>query len=335
MELKSGYKRTEAGIIPEEWDVSTIGEVAKTSSGTTPSRALAERYYRNGHISWVKTLDLNNSDITATEERVTQAAVNEANLRCYPCGSVVVAMYGGFNQIGRTGLLRIPATVNQALTAIQPHPSRLSPEYLQDALNFRVGYWKSVASSSRKDPNITSKDIRDFPIALPVLEEQEAIAEALSDADALTGSLKQLISRKRELKQGAIQELLTGNKRLPGFSTDWKIKTLADLFDFSGGFSASREQLSSEGYCYLHYGDIHMSKKNFVDVRQEHQDIPKLNIPLKSVSPFRYWKTGTLFLLMRPKTMKAPASMWSSSTKAECPSFQDFTLSLPRVKRPN
>jgi type I restriction enzyme, S subunit len=240
MELNSGYKQTQAGLIPEEWGVSTIGEVAKTSSGTTPSRALAERYYRNGHISWVKTLDLNNSDITATEERVTEAALNEANLRCYPCGSVVVAMYGGFNQIGRTGLLRIPATVNQALTAIQPHPGRLSPAYLQDVLNFRVGYWKSVASSSRKDPNITSKDIRDFPIALPVLEEQEAIADALSDADALTGSLKQLVSRKREVKQGAIQELLTGKKRLPGFSKEWPSIGLGDLFTFKNGLNKAK-----------------------------------------------------------------------------------------------
>jgi len=62
MEVKPGYKQTEVGLIPEDWNVTTIGSVAETSSGTTPSRALAERYYRNGHISWVKTLDLNNSE---------------------------------------------------------------------------------------------------------------------------------------------------------------------------------------------------------------------------------------------------------------------------------
>jgi len=100
MEVKPGYKQTEVGLIPEDWNVTTIGSVAETSSGTTPSRALAERYYRNGHISWVKTLDLNNSEIKVTEERVTQAALGETSLKCYPSGSVVVAMYGGFNQIG-------------------------------------------------------------------------------------------------------------------------------------------------------------------------------------------------------------------------------------------
>lgn len=65
---------------------------------------------------------------------------------------------------------------------------------------------------------------------------------------------------------------------------DWNVKPLGDMFGFSGGFSASRDQLSSEGYCYLHYGDIHKSAKTFIDVQAEYQDIPKLDIPLKRVS---------------------------------------------------
>lgn len=65
----------------------------------------------------------------------------------------------------------------------------------------------------------------------------------------------------------------------------WQLKPLGDLFRFSGGFSASRAELSSEGYCYLHYGDIHKSSKAFIDVRAEYQDIPKLDIPLLRISP--------------------------------------------------
>ena len=133
--------------------------------------------------------------------------------------------------------------------------------------------------------NLGLGTIRNTTIPLPPTKaEQKAIAEALSDADALIESLKQLIAKKRQIKQGAMQELLTGKKRLPGFSGEWEVKRLGDLFDFSGGFTASRDQLSSEGYCYLHYGDIHTSKKSFVDVRSEYQDIPKLDIPLKKVS---------------------------------------------------
>jgi type I restriction enzyme, S subunit len=65
----------------------------------------------------------------------------------------------------------------------------------------------------------------------------------------------------------------------------WSLRPLGELFKFSGGFSASRDQLSSEGHCYLHYGDIHKSAKTFIDVRAEYQDIPKLDISLQRISP--------------------------------------------------
>jgi type I restriction enzyme S subunit len=190
---------------------------------------MSERYFRNGHIPWVKTLDLNNSEIRSTDEQVTQDALSETSLQVYPAGSVLVAMYGGYNQIGRTGLLAIPAAVNQALTAIRPDPRRLSSRYLLRALNFRVDHWKSVASSSRKDPNITGRDIAEFPLPVPPLAEQEAIAEALSDADALVEALEQLLAKKRHLKQGAMQDLLTGTKRLPSFAGDWHLEPLGEI----------------------------------------------------------------------------------------------------------
>ena len=81
-----------------------------------------------------------------------------------------------------------------------------------------------------------------------------------------------------------MQELLTGKKRLPGFSGKWESKLLGELFTFSGGYTASRDQLSTEGHCYLHYGDIHKSTKTFIDTRVEIQDIPKLDVPLRKVS---------------------------------------------------
>jgi type I restriction enzyme S subunit len=284
MEVKPGYKQTEVGVVPKDWTVSRLGALAETSSGTTPARAMQDRYYRNGSIAWVKTMDLTNSELVATSEGVTELALKETCLRVYPVGTVLLAMYGGFQQIGRTGLLRIPAAVNQAITAIQPKADTLVSEYLLGTLNYRVGYWKCVASSSRKDPNITSQDIRGFPVAYPSPPEQRAIAGALSDVEALIGVLHQLIAKKRDLKQAAMQQLLTGQKRLPGFHGGWEVKTLGDLFAFSGGYSASRDQLSTKGHCYLHYGDIHTSSKTFIDVQAEFQDIPKLDIPLKWVS---------------------------------------------------
>jgi type I restriction enzyme, S subunit len=281
--VRKGYKQTEVGVIPEDWQTTKIGNVAETSSGTTPSRALFDRYYRNGNIAWVKTLDLNNSNIFSTEEQVTQAALNETCLRNYPAGSVLVAMYGGYNQIGRTGLLCVPATVNQALTVIRPDQTKLRSDYLLRVLNFRVGYWRSVSSSSRKDPNITSKDVQKFPFPLPNLKEQEAIAEALSDSDALIESLDLLIAKKRQIKQGAMQELLTGRTRLPGFETkpgykktevgvipeDWdapELGTILKSMQLGGNYKNSECETSSPliKMGNLGRGSINIDKLEFI-----------------------------------------------------------------------
>jgi type I restriction enzyme S subunit len=231
MELKPGYKQTEVGVIPEEWDCVHIGDVAETSSGATPPRAKQQEYFDGGAIPWVKTLDLNNSSILETDECVTSSALQQTSLRVYPSGSVLVAMYGGFNQIGRTGMLTKDATINQALTAIRPDRSRLSSRFLLNYLNYRVEYWKSVASSSRKDPNITGRDVREFPIPLPPLKEQEAVGEALQDAEDQISILEELIAKKRDIKQAAMQELLTGKRRLPGFEGEWEVKRLGEIAD--------------------------------------------------------------------------------------------------------
>jgi type I restriction enzyme S subunit len=225
---KPGYKHTPLGWIPEEWEVMEIGEIGKLSSGTTPSRKEYELYFKDGIIPWVKTTDLTNSSITETEESVTELALNKTSLRVYPNNSILVAMYGGFNQIGRTGLLQIPATVNQALTAIQLFDD-YDPKYILECLNLRVGYWKNFAGSSRKDPNITSKDVADFPIIVASLPEQRRISRVLSIWDEAIQKTQQLIEQLKQRNKGLKQQLLTGKKRLRGFNEKWSESTYDKL----------------------------------------------------------------------------------------------------------
>ena len=257
MAVELEYEETTSGAVPVGWNLDYLGNLCVISSGTTPPRNSAERYYRNGTIHWVKTTDLTNSNITVTEELITKAALDETSLRVYPVGTVLVAMYGGFNQIGRTGLLKIPAAVNQAITAIQPRSKLLLPEYLINVLNYRINYWKTVASSSRKDPNITSYDVKKFPIIFPDKKEQQAIAIVLRDMDDLIASLDKLIVKKHDIKQATIQQLLTGKTRLPGFSRglkpiykqteigvipgDWKLKSFRDVCRVNQGLQIAIE----------------------------------------------------------------------------------------------
>ncbi len=212
--------------IPEGWNVKKLSEVSTFCGGSTPSRAHSE--YFNGNIAWVKTTDLNNSILYKTEEKITQLGLNNSSCKVIKKGAVCVAMYGGFNQIGRTCLLGVNAAINQALTAIIPNKELLNL-YLLLYLNHNVKTWKLYAGSSRKDPNITKKDIEDFKIIFPPLAEQEKIAGILGTWDEAIEKLSSLIEQKKLLKKGLMQRLLTGKTRLKGFTQPWKEVKLGEI----------------------------------------------------------------------------------------------------------
>jgi len=309
MELKPGYKQTEVGVIPEDWDVVEIGEISKTSSGTTPARSQEERYFKKGEFHWIKTMDLNNSLIKDSEEKVTVLALKETCLQMYPIGTVLIAMYGGFNQIGRTGLLGINASVNQALVAIQLVREKVEPRFLLDTLNYRVEYWKSVASSSRKDPNITSNDVKHFSFPIPSTRaEQTAIANALSDADALIQSLTSFIAKKRQIKQGAMQTLLNPyeNGRL---KEGWEEKKLGEIGVFRGGCGfPTRYQGKTDGlYPFYKVSDMNnegneklmINANNWIDEKVK-KEIGVTTFPKNTII---FAKIGAAIFLERKKIL--------------------------------
>jgi type I restriction enzyme S subunit len=281
MEVKPGYKQTDVGVIPLDWEVSALRNCcSKITDGThdtpKPVRAgipfLTAIHIKDNRIDYGSCL------------YVTEADHAVIFSRCNPEKNDVLMVNIGAG-VATTALVDVDYEFSlKNVALIKPDPRRTTGAYLNYSLAQRKPKITQDLSSGGAQPFLSLTQIGEIAIPLPPAQaEQEAIAEALSDADALTESLEQLIAKKRHLKQGAMQELLTGKRRLPGFSENWKVKPLGDLFDFSGGFTASRDQLSMEGHCYLHYGDIHTSSKNFIDVRSQRQDIPKLNVPLKRV----------------------------------------------------
>jgi type I restriction enzyme, S subunit len=116
-------------------------------------------------------------------------------------------------------------------------------------------------------PLVTQAIIHAVQIALPVkVTEQSAIATVLSDIDALIEHLEKLIAKKKAIKQGAMQQLLTGKTRLPGFSGEWEVKKLGEIFQFLNTANNSRSDLSENGDIkYIHYGDMHMKWRSFLD----------------------------------------------------------------------
>ena len=281
--MKPGYKQTEVGVIPEEWKVTTISAVSdKTTVGFVGSMSYLFTTQGvpllRGQNVLPNRLDLTDTLFISAEthRRWSKSALQHGDVVMVRVG------YPGTSCVIPEGLGEANAA---SLVVIRPTKKKLSAWFLSLVINSDFGKRQIesyLVGGAQQVLNTTTAAI--FKLPLPTKAEQETIAEALSDADTLIESLEQLLTKKRQLKQGAMEELLTGKKRLPGFSREWKVKELGDLFNFSGGFTASRDQLSTDGYCYLHYGDIHTSNKTFVDVRSECQDIPKLNVKLKKVS---------------------------------------------------
>jgi type I restriction enzyme S subunit len=288
MEVKPGYKQTDVGVIPKDWDEILLDRVAKRGSGHTPDKKYPE--YWNGDINWVSLADsdaLDNLYIEDTAARITSQGIANSSAVLHRAGTVILSRDAG---VGKSAIMRTDMAVSQHFMAWQCGSS-LNNHFLYYWLQLRKHEFERVAIGNTIK-TIGLAYFKQLKIPLPPLAEQRAIAGALNDVDALIGALDQLIVKKRDLKQAAMQQLLTGNKRLPGFDGEWEVKTFGDLFIFSGGYSASREQLSSEGHCYLHYGDIHKSSKTFIDVHSEYQNIPKLDIPLNRVSPFSLLEDG-------------------------------------------
>jgi len=146
-------------------------------------------------------------------------------------------MYGGFNQIGRTGYLKIPAATNQAISSLTVNKLKLIPLYLLIWLNAKVEYWKKIASSSRKDPNITGRDVISFPIQLPSLPEQQKIADCLSSLGELINAHTKKHETLKTYKKGLMQKLFPAEGervpelRFPEFKDagEWEEKRLEEV----------------------------------------------------------------------------------------------------------
>jgi type I restriction enzyme, S subunit len=144
-----------------------------------------------------------------------------------------MALYGQGKTRGKVGLLGIEASTNQACAAICLNRN-VSPEFIFQSLASQYEAIRNLSNTGNQE-NLNGAIVRSIPILLPPESEQRAIAAALGDVDALLGALTRLIAKKRDLKQTAMQQLLTGQIRLPGFSREWEVSTVGREFDIQLG----------------------------------------------------------------------------------------------------
>jgi type I restriction enzyme S subunit len=237
--MTAGYEGTIVGA--PAWPRVRLDSVAKRGSGHTPDKQHAE--YWSGSIKWISLKDSDRLDqvyIADTAERITPAGIANSSAVEHPAGTVVLSRDAG---VGKSAITQDVMAVSQHFMAWQCGPN-LDNHFLYYWLQHKKAEFERIAIGNTIK-TIGLPYFRAFEVPLPSLPEQRAIATALSDVDALLTALDRLIAKKRDLKQGVMQELLTGRRRLPGFKGEW---TLVSVGVLGTWFSGGTPSMANESY---------------------------------------------------------------------------------------
>lgn len=201
------------GDVPEHWEVVKLGHWFRCSSGSTPSRSVSG--YFGGDFPWIKTGELLNSEIHEADEFITRKALEDSSLTLLPINTLLIAMYGQGKTRGRTGLLKIEATINQASLAVLPNPVRAIPKYLQLWFISQYFFLRYISDArNATQPNLNSDIIRGLKVVLPPLVEQERILEIVKAdikvMDAEVTRAKSEIGLLNEYRTRLIADVVTG-----------------------------------------------------------------------------------------------------------------------------
>lgn len=212
-----------------------VSAVTTWLSGGTPDRANAA--YWAGSIPWISAATLKKARIYDSDQRITESAVR-AGSKLAPQGATLVLVRGMALHRGvRAGLAMRPVSFNQDVKALIPRPG-LVPQYLTYSLHAqRTRILELVSSAGSGTGVLDTSLLKRLPIWLPDSHEQKRIVQAIDDAQSAVESLERLITKKLAIKQGMMQQLLTGKIRLPGFTEPWKRVSIGDIASISRGAS--------------------------------------------------------------------------------------------------
>jgi len=232
LRVRPGYKQTEVGVIPEDWAIVELGNLSEFI--TSGSRGWA-RYYANGGALFVRSQNVRDGRLDLADSQFVNPPQGSEGSRTRVKRSDLLITITG-NSVGNVALVEQElgeAYISQHVGLVrlrEPSRGQYVCRFLAPSSpgNGQI----SASQSGQSKPGLNLRNLQDFRVALPTLTEQRAIVAALSDVDALLAKLDQFIAKKRDLKQAAMQQLLTGKIRLPGFSGEWGVKRLGELLEY-------------------------------------------------------------------------------------------------------
>ena len=233
--ILQGYKMTPLGIIPEEWKVKRLGDVAQSFSGGTPKAGNAKYY--DGNIPFIRSGEIHQKDTTLF---LSELGLISSSAKMVQKGDLLMALYGANS--GDTAVSQINGAINQAILCIRPH--NLLVSFLCSFLRLKKDIYIAKYLQGGQG-NLSGEIVNNYMIPIPPIEEQHKITEVLDTWDKAIEKQTQLIEKLELRKKGLIQQLLSGKKRLFGFSGEWKKVKAGLLFGSSSIRSNKLEPLLS------------------------------------------------------------------------------------------
>jgi type I restriction enzyme S subunit len=275
-EVKEGYKLTEVGVIPEDWEVNDITQVVKVIDGDRGVNYPKSKDLRpSGYCLFLNTKNVTKTGFNFEEQlfisKERDELLNQGKLLK---GDIVLTTRGTVGNIAffddSVDLEHL--RINSGMVILRnENDQNLKTLYLYKVLqSFITQKQISLIAFGSAQPQLTVKGINKIKIPLPPLPEQEKIAQVLSDVDSAIAHLDKLINKKRNLKQGTMQQLLTGKKRLPGFSGEWEVKKLNQVSDVRDGTHESPK--------YQANGVKFITSKNIINGKLDCSDITYISL---------------------------------------------------------
>lgn len=266
VEMKSGYKMTEVGVIPEDWEVKNVSESCLIKARIGWQGLKKSEYMPSGDYLLITGTDFDNGQVNWKSCAYVSKARYEqdSNIKIRP-QDILISKDGTIGKVAYLGMIPKAGTLNSGIFVIRANDRKIDQVFLSKifmSFYFEEFLNRLVAGSTIN--HLYQKDFVKFCFPLPNSEEQVAIAAALSDVDSLISVLTKKIEKKKTIRQGLVQQLLTGKKRLPGFCGDWVKKKVSSVSDILRGGSPRPIEnyiVKSGGVNWIKIGDVDSSAK--------------------------------------------------------------------------
>ena len=246
-------------MVPKGWESGVIEDIAKVSSGGTPSRN-EKSYWDDGNIPWIRTTEVQNCVLNYedTQEFITRKGLEGSSAKLVPSGTLLMAMIGQGKTRGQVALLNFEATTNQNCATILLKKNNSSEFYFNYLLSKyeRIRNWSNSAGQS----NLSGALVKSIPVMIPPFQEQQKIAKILSTWDKAISTTERLIDNSTQQKKALMQQLLTGKKRLLDdegnrFEGEWEEVEFGSCIDHKGGTALEKYVIDDAKHHFISIGN--------------------------------------------------------------------------------